>query len=192
MASSATLATMRARLKNALMDAALAVWAQDAQDEALRLALDEYTRAFPRQVMGTVTPASTAREVSISTLNGLSRVLAVWYPYLSTDPMTPCKFVYNEAAGTIWLDTMTAPDGVKVARVLYEVPHTLKDLDSAAATTYANGDDGILIMGAVGHACEMRAIDDSEGDLKDTSTPNLMVIGTRILRQFRIYLSEVR
>jgi hypothetical protein len=47
MASSATLSTMETRVKNALMDSGLAVWAQAQIDEALQLALDEYSRAWP-------------------------------------------------------------------------------------------------------------------------------------------------
>src|SRR5512138_445954 len=125
MSSSATLASLRTRVRAFLMDATKTVWTSDDQiDEGLRLALEELSRLGARGTIpgndriGTVTPALNAREVSLAALSGLLAVLEVWFPYTAASPENPPNRVdyielANDGAVSLFLLGETAGDGVK-------------------------------------------------------------------------------
>ena len=75
-ASSIALATattgMRARVQSRLQDASAARWSTDDVDEAIRTALQVYSRSNPYHAIGTIT-AVAGREQSLATLTGLIR-----------------------------------------------------------------------------------------------------------------------
>jgi hypothetical protein len=196
MASAATLATMKVRVLAFLLDAGGAKYANATIEEALTLALNEYSRAYPQMLIGTVTPTVNAREVSLSTLTGIVDVWRVWYPYIANEH--PPKFAAYEVlnnAGvlSLHLNVATAPSGSDVARVYYLAPHTLKDLNSGAATTYFATDDGLIAMGAAGHAMYTRAISLCEDVTQQIAgVPALSAMGGRLLREFRFRLGEAR
>lgn len=163
MPSSATLSTLRDRVENLLLDTSNTVWATGILDEAISLALEEYSRARPLVAVGTVTPTADTREVSVSSLTGLVNVIRVWWPYTSSNPEYPPSWVtwsvfWNGGTPTLFIDGVV-PDGTLVARVFYEKLHTLNGLAGAGATTYPATDDGILVLGAAGYACLTRGTD---------------------------------
>lgn len=164
MPSSATLTTLRDRVEAFLYDSTNITWTTGTLDEAIKLALEEYSRAKPLQAIGTVTPSASTREVSVSSLTGLIEVLRVWFPYTSATPEYPPEWVdwttfWSAGTPTLFLDVPSAPNGTDVARVWYTKLHTLNGLASETVTSYSAADDGLLIMGAAGYAALSRAGD---------------------------------
>lgn len=75
-----TLAQLRDLVELDLDDAGNATWSTDDIDRGIEKALRDYSQVNAQQAVGTVTLAADGREVSISTLTGLTRVVKVWFP----------------------------------------------------------------------------------------------------------------
>ncbi len=195
MASTTTLTDLSARVAQFLLDTGNARIPALAVTEGIRLALGEYSRALPLECIGTMTPAAGSREVSLATLTGLVGVARVAFPYVAGDSplkIVPFDFFENGGTYTLFLKSDAAPDGAQVARVFYRAMHTLNGLDTATATTYPATADTLLVLGAAGHCCFMRSLGLSEtADQQTTATPNLAVVGSRLLREFRFRLGQV-
>lgn len=168
--SSLTLTTFRARLRVLLDDGDGARWSDDELAEAIRHALEEYSRAAllpgaavrPLRAIGTVTPAADSREVSLSTLTGCIGVERVWFPYDAAEPAERPVWVAfqvwdNAGALTLFLSILDVPDGSEVARVFYNKVHTLNGLDGAGATTFEAIDEALLVEGAAYYATVLRS-----------------------------------
>jgi hypothetical protein len=191
--SSATLSSLRDRVEQFLSDTANAKFATGLIDEGIALALQEYTNLFPLENISTFTPAVNKREFELTT-SGILRVVRVQFPYTVADPEYPISFVRfetykNAGVFSVWLDVENAPDGTDVARYWYHSMHTLNGLNSASATTFPANLDWLFVLGAAGHALYGRAIANSETvDVRTESTPNQIVVGQRLLREFRFQL----
>ena len=188
-ASSATLATIRDRVEQLLVDSSNAIWSTGLIDESVDQALSSYSEI--RSQITTTSLALTAilstngREIDISVVTGLVSVVDVWAPYLATDDKaTKRRFEH-------WLEQeiVNLPDGAAVsasdtARIFYGKAHTLNGLNSAAATTFKTGDDSLLVVGAAGYACLSRAVDLLEQ----------VTLGARVVEQLQAlgvgYLNE--
>jgi hypothetical protein len=169
---SATLATLRDRVEQILMDSGNAIWSTGDVDEAIRQALAEYSKIRPLQAVTTVNVAATAHELDISTVTGLIGVLRVWCPYTAADPEDPPS--WRDFEHWTDLDILYFPDEVEagdVARIFYDKVQALKDLDSAAATTFPDEDESLLATGAAGYAALSRALDLGEQVTLDRDVP---------------------
>lgn len=191
MPSSATLTTLRDRVEAFLYDSTNVSWTTGTIDEAVKLALEEYSRAKPLQTIGTVTPTAATREVSLSSLTGLIEVVRVWFPYTASSPEYPPEYcdwsvLWSAGAPTLFLDVAAAPNGTDVARVTYTKLHTLDGLASATATTYSAADDGLLVMGAAGYCALSRAADVTETQpVVQFGARNYKELADRLLKEFR-------
>lgn len=87
--SSETLTTLRDRVELLLQDSGNAIWASGDVDEAIKEALGEYSLLSPDHAVGTVALSAAGREISISSLTGLIRVERVWWDYDSSTPGYP-------------------------------------------------------------------------------------------------------
>ena len=191
MSSSATAASLRARLQVLLQDAGAALWDSAALDEGLRLALEEYSRARPLKAVGTLTGAA-GREQSLNSLAGLLDVEAVWFPYAASDyPPNWCAFevIENGGAFSILLDCETAPQAGDTVRIFFLKPQTLNGIAGATVTTYPVEDDSLLVIGGAGYALYMRSIELNEtAGANAVSTPNYGELAARFLQDFRAQL----
>lgn len=199
MRSTLTLSTIRSRVRALLLDSGASVWEDGALDAALRLALNEYTRASllphasvqPHTAIATLTPAAGERTLSLAELAGLIDVTDVWFPYTASDPeypprRIPFEVTWDEDEPFVFLDTPRGPDGVDEARMAYRLPHTLDGLDAATETTFQAADEELVVFGAAGYACIERSIDLAETvGQQAVATPNLAAIGTRLLKLYR-------
>lgn len=191
MPSSATLSTLRDRVEALLYDSTNVVWSTGTIDEGLRLALEEYSRARPYVVWGTVTPAASTREVSLSALTGLVDVVRVWFPYTASAPEYPPRWVdavvwWESGTPYLWLDVASAPNGTDVARIVYTKAHALKDLDGASASTFPAADDGLLVLGGAGYAALSREADAVDTEPRERRAPDdYQTLSSRLLAEFR-------
>jgi hypothetical protein len=189
------LATYETYIQNLLADASAAIWSVAWIDDALRQALKEYSTVLPIEQAGTVTLASSGREISLATLTNLANVQAVWLPYTAADPEDPP----NSRHFRFWPDLNKAyilggpePDSGDVARVFYTKPHTINALDSATTTTVPANDEHLLVRGAAGLCAMTRALDLTEQVTLDRTTPTMVLTwGKDMYRNFQDTLRHI-
>ncbi len=141
-----TLAEIRACIRNDLhdTDAGAYRWSDAELDRHIGRALDDLSRAIPRELAATVATTAGSRELSLAALTGLIEVEAVEFP---TGAFPPCSVGFSGWAGSLTLHTETPPDGSD-AKVYYLAQHTLdgsgttlpahlQDLVAAGAAAYA-------------------------------------------------------
>jgi hypothetical protein len=153
-----TLSELRDLVEQDLDDAGNAVWSTGDIDRAIKRALAEYSRVNPQQAVGTITLQADGREISTSTLTGMTNIVRVWHPYTSTDPEDPPGWRRWE----IWGSTLTIlgghePASGEVVRVYYHKQHTINGLDGESTTTVPAEDEEVLVLGAAAYAAFQKA-----------------------------------
>lgn len=197
MASAATLATLRDRVEEALVDSTNLIWATATLDEAVRQALHEYSAARPYVAMVdqalTGLLSTNGREINVSGVTGLITVVEVWAPYAAADDRPNVrKFNYWLDTGKLQLLDGAALAAANTARIFYTKLHTLNGLDAANATTFRIGDDSLIVLGAVGYAALSRAVDLVEQVRVDlNAVEQLRSLGQTALENFRARLSPL-
>lgn len=188
MTSAETLTTLRDRVELHLQDSTNATWATGDIDEAIEKALEEYNRHSPVLKLATLTLASTGREVDISSLTTLIRVIKVWHPYDSSDPSWPPNWVqFDVYPGSILhIDSPTEPATNDKVRVWYTAPATINGLNAATSTTIPEDDVTYLINGALYYACHMRSIEIAEDlAVDDDVNDRIQEVGEQHGKAFR-------
>jgi len=189
-----TLSELRELVEQDLDDAGNAVWTAGEIDRAIERALSGYSRARPQEAVGTITLAADGREVSLSTLTGLTRVVRVWYPYTSTAPEDPPEWRQWELWGaTLYVLDGGEPASGDVVRVYYQKPQTIEDLNSATETTVPAEHEEVVVGGAGGYA----AMEKARGSVGEagvsTETPeHWLEWATGRLDSFNVQLTEIR
>jgi len=162
--SSSNLANIRDRVEARLQDATNARWTTGDLDEAIRTALEQYSKYRPQRVIGTVTLSADGREVDISSLTDLLRVEKVWWDYDNSDPSYPPNYRQFEVwpGDILYIDDREEPASGDTVRVWYTKLHTIEDLDSATATTVPADDEGTIVTGACHFAAQIRSAELAE------------------------------
>ena len=162
--SSNNLATIRDRVEARLQDATNARWSTDDLDEAIRTALEQYSKYKPTHALGTIALSSDGREIDISSLTGCLQVEDVWWDYDSSDPSYPPNYRQFEVwpGDLLYIDDREEPESGDTVRVWYTKMHTIEDLDSATATTLPADDEGTIVTGACHFAAQMRSVELAE------------------------------
>jgi hypothetical protein len=163
-------------------------------DEALRLALEEYSRALPQlqETVFTVTTAGSSQE--ISGVKRLLTVIEVLYPFDPNDliehlPADPW-YAYNKD-GSHWL--LFGEDAPQVGQqfcVRYAAGHTLAGLDGAESTSLPQADESLLAQGAAGHAAIMRSAGMLQAFGKRNPQDESLSLGRLRLESFRKHLDD--
>jgi len=168
-ASSATLTTLRDRVEAHLQDSGNTRWSTDDLDEAIRQALEQYSRQNPNTAIGSIALTANGREISLASLTGLLRVEKVWWDYDSSTPGYPPNWRQFQVwpGSILYVDDPSEPQNGDVVRVWYTKKHTLNALDSATATTIPDEDISYLVMGAAHFAALSRAVELSESMTTD-------------------------
>ncbi len=157
-------------------------------EEAIRLALEEYSRALPqvREAAITVTTAGSSQE--ISGVDRLLTVIEVVYPY---DPAAanpePCEtwYAYSKDGSSWLLFEDRAPQVGELICVRCAAGHTLAGLDGAALTSLPNADEGLLVQAAAGHAAVMRSAGMVQAYGKRNPQDEIQQLGKLRLELFR-------
>ena len=156
-----TLAAIRDRVEQQLVDTGNAIWSTDLIDEGLRQALAEFSLAIPLHAITTLTLSSDTRELDISSVSGLLDVVQLWLPYTASDPEYPPNvrpFEHWRDNDILYLGEYEGQSG-DVARIFYTAVQTVEDLDSATATTLTGPQESILSTGGAGFAASSRSLD---------------------------------
>lgn len=189
----ANLAAIRDRVEQYLADTGNTIWDTDWIDEGIRQALNEYNLAVPYRKIATYTLSgylsSNGKEIDLSNLSDVGTLIEinrVIVPYTATDTIElKQSFQYFRDAQTIFLFDHIA-ESTDTARLFYTIPHTIEDLDSAAATTVWNEHETMLITGASGHVAASRSLDLTEQVTVDRLTAQqARAWGLSKLQEFR-------
>ena len=193
-ASSVALAALRDRVEASLADSTNAKWTTDEIDEAITKAMEQYSRRDPQHAIATVSITSTTREIDISSISNLTRVEKVWWDYNSDTPGYPPNWRQFEVwpGPLLYIDDDESPANGDTVRIWYSLPHTIKDLASASATTIPNEDIGFIVIGATHFAAHQRAMELAESLNVDRDvTDRLMAYADEQGKNFR-YHSRLR
>ena len=197
----ATLATLQNRVEQKLADTTHNIWTPADLEEAIRAALDEYSKTRPRQAVAAVTLEAAGREIDISDVTGLLQVVDLWLPYTAASPEYPP----NRRPFRHWPDlgllvvvddpeasAFGEPAAGEVARVFYTAMQTLNGLDNATATTVQPDDESLLVTGAAGHAATSRAVDLAEQvSIDRLVSQQVRAWGLNQLQEFRAGLRAI-
>lgn len=191
----ATLASLRGRIEQILVDVDNFIWTQDVLDEGIRQALDEYSKVAPREVITTLTFSSDTRELDTSSISGLLGVTRVWVPYTASSPEHPPNwrnFEYWDDSQLLYFPGDFEPSSGDVARIFYNAKQTIAGLDAEISTTLPGDDETLLCLGGAGHAATARAVDLIEQVTRHKLVPaNLRAWGLGKLQEFRSGLRAV-
>lgn len=153
---------------------------------ALRQSIDEYNRHVPWLESGTIIAVVNQQDYSLSALTGLV------FPYdVLNDAGLPIAFVPYRQDGTIpYIFINPAQPAGKLITVRYTKLNTLKDLDSAAATTIRTDHTNLIVAGAVGFSLQVRMSIFLEGDNLDPAIlENYRSLSDKYLNQFYAQLA---
>jgi hypothetical protein len=189
-----TLALYRTRVLEAVGDPASARYSDAILDEALRLALEEYSRAVPqiKEIDLPVLIASSEQEL-IGVVD-LLYILACFYPVtVDSAPEIESYYHYNRD-GDNWLTLGSdlVPVVGDVLRVIYGAAHTIDGLDAALVTTPPANDTGLIVQGAAGHAINIYGDSIVSSYGKRTPQEDVYAAAVRRLRDFRSRLKMRR
>jgi len=147
------LADLRDLVERDLDDTGNAVWATGDIDRAIERALSDYSQVNPQRAVTTKTLAADGREIDISGVSDLVRLVRVWCPYTAASPEDPPEWREWEMWGT----TLAILDGDEpasgeVVRLFYHAAQEIEDLNAAAATTVPAADEAVIVAGAGAYA----------------------------------------
>lgn len=168
-------------------------------DEALRRALNDYTRAFPDFTTADITLTSSGRRVVLTSQTDLITILWCLHPYDSTltDIYSRARedYVLNWVGGVpvLFFKGNPLPKSGDHVYIEYARPQKVKDLDSASATTVRLDHKAILVAGAAGFAALIRSqmLNEEWGGLPG-QMPNLSQWGSTTVKYFHDQLVIIR
>ena len=168
-------------------------------NEAIRRALNDYTRAFPDFTTAEITLAASSRRVVLTSQTDLITILWCLHPYVSTltDIYERARhdYVLNWVGGVpvLFFKDNPLPKSGEQIYLEYAKPQKIKDLDSATATTVRLDHKAILVAGAAGFSATIRSqmLNESWGGLPG-QMPNLAQWGAGMIRYFHDQLIIIR
>jgi len=199
----ATLSSLQTRMAQYLFDTGNSQWSANALAEGLRLALGEYSGAFPLETETYIVLPGTSREIALGALSGLIDVLDVWYPYdpaveqfppnrvneweLRWDDGSPVLYVIDYNVATPALNDEM--------RIFYTKPHTINGLDSASSTTFFPDHEDMIVRGAAGLCAQSRSvelIETSGYGTRPSDNARIEAWGNARLFEFRYWLKQLK
>jgi hypothetical protein len=114
---------------------------------------------MPHRALEEITLLVTSREIDLSALT-YTEIERVWWDYDDADPAHPPAWRDFELwpGDILHIASAETPAAGDVVRLWYTAPHTLEDLDTAAATTFPAHHASTLVLGASAYAALNRNV----------------------------------
>ncbi len=166
-----TITDIRTMVRTELQDANSVFFTDTELDAGIKLALEDYSRIFPRRDNEVITITTAGREQTLQTLTGLTGVYDVWWPYKTWDKKHPpnkvrgWRFFFDLVRPILYLNTAdgSEPKVGDGMRVFYTCLHTISGLPAAEDVTSLPVDgEQLFVFGAAGHVANSGAIDRAE------------------------------
>jgi len=199
-----TLAQLEARVALRVKDPTNVIYSTTDLDDALRLALHDYSRVSPLTAETLLTLPGDGRTIALNNVTDLLSVSEVWWPYDSTldeDENEAANQVrgfflrWDDAQPIVVLSTIgnASPQTDDEAYLWYTKPHTVQNLDSASTTTLHAHHETMLAVGAAGYAASSEALDQvGSVHIDPKEVDYLKAWGEAQLRAWRDFLETVR
>lgn len=187
-----TLAEFRSRALVMLGDPAGSRYSTAQLDESLRAALEEYSEAFPQAMSQVVAVSAEGRQQPLDVPGSLKTLVRAQYPYSGdSSPFFELMYLsYPQGAPAVFFAGEAVPQAGEQFKVFYTAAHSVDGLDGAEATSVPAAHEGLLVRGAAGYACYMRAAQLSES-LASSGAQLLQLAGFH-LANFRAALARTR
>ena len=200
--STLTLATLRGRVRTALMDASSLIWLDADLEAAIGEALRLLSAAAPAGYTAALTLAADGKELSLAALTDLLGVSEVWYPYTAATAgvgevlaVCPFRFFWDGDTPTLRLEPEDGriPRAGEGLRLFYTGVLKLDGLEGATLTTLPARDEALVALGAAGQAALSRALDLMETPSQDLYAVTLLAVwGRSRLKEFNAGLEARR
>ncbi|MFZ6029861.1 MAG: hypothetical protein ACOYYS_19275 [Chloroflexota bacterium] len=185
----------RTRITRYLQDTAAVTWNTDEIDDGLRFALAEFSETYPQHAETVITCPGAGREIAIDSIEGLTGVTRVWWPYDSTAEAWPpnqvagWKLLWDDGRPVLFLSSLTGnePQANDEIRIWYVKPQTINGLDGAAVTTLQANHENLIVIGSAGFAAQSKSLTLGLSIDRD----KLDTWGYRRISDFRRHLSRL-
>ena len=165
-----TLTELRIQVLTLLQDIGLYVFTNDEIDQALRMALLDYSESSPLIKSSILDVDIAGNEVDLSTLPNIRNIERVYYPWDTTvgideqDPNTILRWELINDAGSAkaFVVSTQSIEADTCIRVHYTAPHTIGGLLTATDTTIPVYHYDLIVRGAAGYALASGAADRTE------------------------------
>ncbi len=156
------LTALISRVRLALDDAGSKRFSDALLTTAMRQALEQIDQRLPRTCVSEVTVAASGREQPLSGLTGCLFLMRLVYPYGSPgkrelEPETQFSYVMRDGVPSVHFYGDILPQAGEVLQVHYAAQNTIEGLDGALSTTLPEICEALLVNGAAGCACALRA-----------------------------------
>lgn len=185
------LESVRERAALYLMDANRLVWPDSVLDEAVRHALEDYSRACP-QVRSGEAAAGAGGTLDLSGLAGLTGLLVLRWPLEGENHLRGWVLLQTDGTVSAVLLNSPFPQPGAMVGVVYTAAHSLAGLDGAAVTSVSGLHAALLARGAAAYAAQMRRIDRAEGFLPSEGARQLAEWADAQMNAYQAALRELR
>jgi len=185
---------LRERVKTLLHDTSGIAWSSAELDEAVRMALAEYSRVSPRVCTAVLDVGSVGREISLAGLAGIRSVTDVWWPYTTSQDgenlLAGYRTIWDGETPSLFLSSYRGrlPHSGEKVKIWYTLAHTITGLDGGTVTSLPVEDESLVVLGACGYAAAGASVDRSEV----LQPENLAAISKKLLETFRVTLENYR
>lgn len=191
------LSDLRTNVLSLLRDAEKHVFSDDEIDQAIRMALLDYSEALPKTGAAVLTLACDGPEVNLSGLPAFRAVVRLYWPwdaslpYGRQEPNRVLGWETYTSGGSAWAllsvrGGQIPPAGSQM-RLHFTYEHTIAGLNGAGQTSLPAAHLELLGRGAAGYAFLCRAAD--LGDVLDKDLCERL--GGRLLDSYRAMLADL-
>ncbi len=191
------LTDLRTSVLSLLHDSAKLVFSDDEVDQAIRMALLDYSEALPKTCASVLTLTSDGPEVDLASLPPFQAVVRLYWPWDANQPygrQAPNRVLgwetYTDggsARALLSLRSGEIPPAGSQMRLHYTLAHVIGGLNGAQQTSLPATHLDLLGRGAAGYAFLCRAAD--PGDVLDKDLCERL--GTRLLDSYRTMLADL-
>lgn len=179
------ISTYRTRIAQLLDDTTNARYTSNQIDEALRMALEEFTLRNPLVRTYTIDADGNRRLALPFTALQILNV-EEWNADPSEDYKLSYSASFDDETWIIEFDEDNTPASGTVLSVKYTTTHTIDGLDSAAGTTIPSHLEESVMFGAAGFAAQTRAASRAESiNLQPSVLSQLLNLAEAYLNRFR-------
>jgi hypothetical protein len=179
------IATYRTAILALLDDVSKTRYSDNQVDQALRLAMLEYSQSRPNlDVYALDTDGN--KVITIPSDFAGTHVFKVELYDANPNLIQEVPFYAYRIAETFYIQTRDVIAAGKVLLLTYSLSHIIDGLDGAAGTSVPEEDETTLQIGAAGYAAQMRATSRAETiNMQPSVSGQILKVATMFLTQFR-------
>lgn len=158
----ATFSDIQNRITQVLEDPAGTRFSAGLLQEAVRLALATLDQRLPRVLTAEISPGEDGRELNLPAPANCLYLISLSmnhgsHTHKEMEPEVEFSYQFEEGLLLLHFSGRRSPKSGDVLHLTYAASHRLQGLDGEEITTLPAAYESILVNGAAGHACLLRA-----------------------------------